>query len=74
VLVLDEATSSLDQDTEKGVLEAVNALHGAITIIIVAHRLTTVSGCDLVYRLRDGQLDVDKNLGMFPLSAVDVAR
>jgi ABC-type bacteriocin/lantibiotic exporter with double-glycine peptidase domain len=74
VLVLDEATSALDQDTEKGVLEAVNALHGAITIIIVAHRLTTVSGCDLVYRLRDGQLDVDKNLGMFPLSAVDVAR
>jgi ABC-type multidrug transport system fused ATPase/permease subunit len=74
VLVLDEATSALDQDTEKGVLEAVNALHGAITIIIVAHRLTTVSGCDLVYRLRDGQLEVDKTLGMFPLSAVEMAR
>ena len=74
VLVLDEATSALDQETEKGVLEAVSALHGAITILIVAHRLSTVAGCDLVYRLRDGQLQVDKTLGMFPLSAVDAAR
>lgn len=74
VLVLDEATSALDQDTEKGVLEAVNALHGAITILIVAHRLTTVSGCDLVYRLRDGQLQVDQTLGMLPLSAAEAAR
>jgi len=74
VLVLDEATSALDQETEQGVLEAVNALHGAITILIVAHRLTTVAGCDLVYRLQDGQLQVDKSLGIFSPSAVEVER
>ena len=64
VLVLDEATSALDHDTEQGVMEAVSALHGAITILIVAHRLSTVAGCDVVYRLRDGLLEVDCNLGL----------
>ena len=64
VLVLDEATSALDHDTEQGVMEAVSALHGAITILIVAHRLSTVAGCDVVYRLRDGLLEVDCTLGL----------
>jgi ATP-binding cassette, subfamily B, bacterial PglK len=64
VLVLDEATSALDHDTEQGVMEAVSALHGAITILIVAHRLSTVAGCDVVYRLRDGLLEVDGTLGL----------
>lgn len=63
VLVLDEATSALDHDTESGVMEAVNALHGSITIVIVAHRLSTVSGCDVVYRMRDGNLQVENSLG-----------
>jgi len=63
VLVLDEATSALDNETERGVMEAVNALHGAITILIVAHRLSTVAGCDVVYRLGDGNLQVDNTLG-----------
>lgn len=56
VLVLDEATSALDSDTEKGVMEAVNALHGAKTLIIVAHRLTTVAECDTLYRLESGRV------------------
>jgi ABC-type multidrug transport system fused ATPase/permease subunit len=64
VLVLDEATSALDHETEQGVMEAVSALHGAITILIVAHRLSTVAGCDVVYRLRDGFLEVDSTLGL----------
>ena len=51
VLVLDEATSSLDSDTERGVMAAVTALHGAKTIIIVAHRLSTVESCDRLYRI-----------------------
>jgi ABC-type multidrug transport system fused ATPase/permease subunit len=56
VLVLDEATSALDAETEKGVMAAVNALHGTKTLIIVAHRLTTVADCDMLYRLDKGRV------------------
>ena len=56
VLVLDEATSALDTQTEKGVMEAINALHGDKTILIVAHRLSTVSNCDKLYKLEQGQI------------------
>lgn len=56
VLVLDEATSSLDVNTEADVMEAVNALHGEKTIIIVAHRMSTVERCDLLFRLEGGRL------------------
>ena len=54
ILVLDEATSALDQETEAEVMRAVNQLHGEKTIIIVAHRLTTVNQCDRLYRLEKG--------------------
>jgi ABC-type multidrug transport system fused ATPase/permease subunit len=54
VLVLDEATSALDTETEKGVMGAVEALHGAKTLIIIAHRLSTVACCDKLYRLEAG--------------------
>jgi len=56
VLVLDEATSSLDTDTERGVMDAVNALHGTKTLIIVAHRLSTVARCDELIRLEKGRI------------------
>jgi len=56
VLVLDEATSSLDTTTERSVMEAVRALHGSKTIIIVAHRLSTVEHCDRLYQLDHGRL------------------
>lgn len=56
VLVLDEATSSLDVVTEKGIMEAVGALHGTKTILIVAHRLTTIEHCDRIYRFERGHL------------------
>lgn len=54
VLVLDEATSALDAVTEEGVMQAVTALQGTKTIIIVAHRLSTVAHCDRLYRLQQG--------------------
>ena len=54
VLVLDEATSALDTATEQGVMEAITALHGTKTILIVAHRLSTVEHCDRLYRLEAG--------------------
>ena len=56
VLVLDEATSALDTATEKGVMQAVMAMHGKKTIIIVAHRLSTVEHCDRLYRLDQGKI------------------
>ncbi len=56
VLVLDEATSALDTDTEREVMQAVNALHGTKTLIIIAHRLSTVSACDTIYRLERGRV------------------
>lgn len=54
VLVLDEATSALDNDTEKAVMDAINSLAGSKTLIIIAHRLSTVSGCDIKYEVKDG--------------------
>jgi ATP-binding cassette, subfamily B, bacterial PglK len=56
VLVLDEATSSLDTDTEHGVMQAVQALQGEKTVIIVAHRLSTVEYCDHLYRLENARI------------------
>jgi ABC-type multidrug transport system fused ATPase/permease subunit len=56
VLVLDEATSALDTTTESEVMAAVNALQGAKTLVIIAHRLSTVEQCDVVYRLDRGRV------------------
>ena len=56
ILILDEATSSLDVETEHGVMQAVNSLHGTKTIIIVAHRLSTVEYCDRLYRIEASRL------------------
>jgi ABC-type multidrug transport system fused ATPase/permease subunit len=61
VLVLDEATSALDAATERGVMQAVNALQGAKTLLIVAHRLSTVAGCDRLYRLERGRVVEEVN-------------
>lgn len=54
VLVLDEATSALDTTTEQGVMQAVTTLHGTKTILIVAHRLSTLQNCDTIYKLEKG--------------------
>lgn len=56
VLVLDEATSSLDTANERGVMNAVRALQGDKTLIIVAHRLSTVEHCERLFRLESGRL------------------
>ena len=61
VLVLDEATSALDTETERGVIEAVRALQGTKTVIIVAHRLSTVQHCERLYRLERGQIIDQRN-------------
>jgi ABC-type multidrug transport system fused ATPase/permease subunit len=56
LLILDEATSALDNLTEQAVMEAVNNLGGDITIIIIAHRLSTVRSCDKIYMMQHGQV------------------
>lgn len=56
VLILDEATSALDNLTEHAVMEAVNNLGHEITIILIAHRLSTVRKCDQIYLLGKGQV------------------
>ena len=51
LLVFDEATSSLDNETEAAIMESINSLHGKKTMVIIAHRLQTIENCDMVYRV-----------------------
>lgn len=53
LLILDEATSALDNETETAVMEAIDSLHGSRTLVIIAHRLTTIKNCDLIYEICD---------------------
>lgn len=61
VLILDEATSALDNLTEQAVMEAVHKLGKNITIILVAHRLSTVKNCDKIFLLEKGELEGQGN-------------
>lgn len=54
IIVFDEATSALDNETEYAIMESINSLHGKKTLIIIAHRLTTIEKCDVVYKVEDG--------------------
>jgi len=60
VLVLDEATSALDNETETAIMDSINRLHGRKTLIIIAHRLQTIEKCDMVYRVEDGHVSVER--------------
>lgn len=56
ILVFDEATSALDIETEAEIMSAINNLHGKITMIIIAHRLQTIEGCDIIYSVEDKKI------------------
>ena len=56
VLVFDEATAALDNQTEREVTEAIATLHGTRTLIVIAHRLSTVKGCDRLIFLESGRI------------------
>ena len=60
LLIFDEATSALDNETEAAIMESINSLHGKKTMIIIAHRLTTIEGCDMVYRVENGKIQKEK--------------
>ncbi len=61
VLILDEATAALDNDTEAAVMEAINLLKGKKTLIIIAHRLSTIKNCNKVYEVKDKKI-IDETL------------
>ncbi len=56
VLILDEATSALDNETERRISDALRTLHGRLTMIVIAHRLSTVRSCDRILYLDDGRV------------------
>jgi HlyD family secretion protein len=56
ILVLDEATSSLDGLTEKKIMESIHKIASDITVIIIAHRLNTVKQCDMIYYMDEGKV------------------
>jgi ABC-type bacteriocin/lantibiotic exporter with double-glycine peptidase domain len=58
VLVLDEATSALDNETEKSITDTILKLKGKITIIAIAHRVSTLEACDFKVRFEDGQASI----------------
>ena len=60
ILVFDEATSALDNETETAIMESINSLHGKKTLIIIAHRLQTIQGCDIVYRVENRKIIKEK--------------
>jgi ABC-type bacteriocin/lantibiotic exporter with double-glycine peptidase domain len=56
VLVMDEATSALDNETEAEIVNEIKNLKGSKTLIVIAHRLSTVKHCDYIYRIEQGKI------------------
>lgn len=56
VLIFDEATSALDHDTEEKLMETIHAISGGHTVIMVAHRISTLQKCDYIYKMDEGRL------------------
>ncbi len=59
ILIMDEATSSLDYETERKIIESINEIKKDRTVVVIAHRYSTIKNSDVIYYLRDGKL-VDK--------------
>ncbi|MDZ7831119.1 MAG: ABC transporter ATP-binding protein [Desulfobacterales bacterium] len=58
ILIMDEATSALDNATEKAVIKSISQLKGEKTIIMIAHRLSTVQNSDTLYFMKDGKVEI----------------
>ena len=57
LLIMDEATSALDTLTEKAIQETIRSLHGEVTTITIAHRISTIAHCDEIFLIDEGRLD-----------------
>jgi subfamily B ATP-binding cassette protein MsbA len=55
-MIFDEATSALDTESEQLIQQSINSLKGDRTIVIIAHRLSTVRNCDYIYVLKEGRI------------------
>jgi ATP-binding cassette subfamily B protein len=55
-MILDEATSAVDTETERDIQNAINAIAGSRTLIIIAHRLSTIRSADMILVIRDGEI------------------
>jgi ATP-binding cassette, subfamily B, bacterial PglK len=69
VLFLDEATSALDNATEQSVMQSIDALGREVTVVMIAHRLSTLQSCDRIFELRQGSLFREGDYGEIILSA-----
>ena len=56
IMIFDEATSSLDSDSEAFIQHSIDGMLGKCTIVIIAHRLSTIKNCDLIYVLNEGRI------------------
>jgi ABC-type bacteriocin/lantibiotic exporter with double-glycine peptidase domain len=71
---MDEATSSLDGETEASVSEAIQSMRGNVTVILIAHRLSTVKEADSIYYLESGKLRAKGSFEEIKRSVPDFAR
>ena len=62
ILLLDEPTSSVDNKTETIIMEAMERLMSNRTTFMIAHRLSTLKGCDLIFEVKDGEMFLNQNL------------
>ena len=70
VLVMDESTSALDNETEEEIVNEIKTLRGSKTLIIIAHRLTTLKNCDMIVRLTsDHQTEIVSYADIMNLNA-----
>lgn len=72
VLFLDEATSALDSETENAVMESINYLQGKTTLVIIAHRLTTIRNCDCIYEVGGGVVTLKDKKSVFEQASLDL--
>lgn len=56
ILIMDESTSALDNETEKEIIREIKKLHGKKTMIVIAHRHSTVAHCDRIYKIEKGMV------------------
>ena len=58
IIIMDESTSSLDDETEREIIEEISYLKGKVTTVIIAHNLNTLKNCDMVYEVKNGNIEV----------------